>query len=234
MGVGEGMRTTVAASRTPTSIPQRRGISLSFARHWAALITEMGRSERWGVRRGDDSQEGVLRLQGVKDRWSLVATERLRLRRVTRADVAALVAISTDPRTNEHRPQGAPSRAQSEEIIAGFMSDWEQHGVGYWVVEYLGEVVGVAGVRSSILCGRECWNLYYRFSPHAWGKGLAAEAASAAIAVARECDATRPILARTRPDNLAAARLAQRIGMTRRAEWDGDGLVAFVAAGPTA
>jgi [ribosomal protein S5]-alanine N-acetyltransferase len=168
----------------------------------------------------------------VNDRWSLVATERLRLRRVTRADVAALVAISTDPRTNEHRPQGAPSRAQSDEIITGFISDWEQHGIGYWVVEYRGEVVGVAGVRSSILHGRDCWNLYYRFSPHAWGKGLAAEAASAALTAARECDPTRPILARTRPDNLAAARLAQRIGMTRRAEWDGDGLVAFAAANP--
>ena len=166
-------------------------------------------------------------------RWGLVTTERLRLRRVTSADVPALVAISTDPRTNEHRPQGAPSRAESEGIISGFIGDWEQHGLGYWVVEYLGEVVGIAGVRSSILCGRDCWNLYYRFSPDAWGKGLAAEAARAAIVVARECDPTRPILARTRPDNLAAAKLARTIGMTRRAEWDWDGLIAFAAADPT-
>src|SRR5450432_3674537 len=90
-------------------------------------------------------------------RWALVTTERLRLRRLASADVPALVAISTDPRTNEHRPGGAPSRAQSEEIISGFISDWEQHGIGDWVVEYLGEVVGVAGVRSSILRGRDCW-----------------------------------------------------------------------------
>jgi RimJ/RimL family protein N-acetyltransferase len=163
-------------------------------------------------------------------RWGLVTTERLRLRRVVSADVPALVAISTDPRTNEHRPGGAPNRARSEEIISSFVSDWEQHGIGYWVVEYLGEVVGVAGVRSSILGGRDCWNLYYRFSPDAWGRGLAAEAARAAIVVARECDPTRPILARTRPDNVAAVRLAQTIGMTRCAEWDGDGFVAFAAA----
>jgi [ribosomal protein S5]-alanine N-acetyltransferase len=163
-------------------------------------------------------------------RWALVTTERLRLRRLASADVPALVAISTDPRTNEHRPGGAPSRAQSEEIISGFISDWEQHGIGYWVVEYLGEVVGVAGVRSSILRGRDCWNLYCRFSPDAWGKGLAAEASRAAIVVARECDPTCRILARTRPDNVAAARLTQTIGMTRSAEWDGDGFVAFAAA----
>jgi ribosomal-protein-alanine N-acetyltransferase len=160
-------------------------------------------------------------------RWALVTTERLRLRRVTSVDVPALAAISRDPRTNVHRPGGAPSRARSEEIIGGFISDWEQHGLGYWVVEYLGEVVGIAGVRSISLCGRDCWNLYYRFSPDAWGKGLAAEAAGMAIVVARECDPNRPILARTRPDNVAAARLAQAIGMTRSPEWDEDGFVAF-------
>ena len=54
---------------------------------------------------------------------------------------------------------------RSEEIISSFVSDWAQHGIGYWVVEHLGEVVGVAGVRSSILGGRDCWTLYCRFSP---------------------------------------------------------------------
>ena len=95
------------------------------------------------------------------------------------------------------------------------------------VVEYLGEVVGIAGVRSISLCGRDCWNLYYRFSPDAWGKGLATEAARMAIVAARQCDSSRPIVARTRPDNVAAARLAQAIGMIRSAEFDEDGFVAF-------
>ena len=77
-----------------------------------------------------------------------VATPRLRLRRVTVADVRALAAISTDPRTNEHRPGGVPSRAESEEIVRGFIRDWDHHGIGYWVVEHLGEIIGVAGVPS--------------------------------------------------------------------------------------
>ena|SRR5450755_2258586 len=161
---------------------------------------------------------------------ALVTTERLRLRRVTAADAPALVAISTDPHTNEHRPGGAPSRAQSNEIVNGFISDWEQHGIGYWVVEHLGTVIGIAGVRPIRLHGRDCWNLYYRFSPDSWGKGLAAEAARRALAAARECDPTRPIVARTRPDNVAAARLAQTIGMTRSAEWDDHGFAAFVCS----
>jgi [ribosomal protein S5]-alanine N-acetyltransferase len=95
------------------------------------------------------------------------------------------------------------------------------------VVEYRDEVIGVAGVRPVTLRGRDCWNLCYRFSPGSWGKGLAAEAARQALVVAREREPARPVIARTRPDNTAAARLAQAIGMIRSTEWDGDGFVAF-------
>jgi ribosomal-protein-alanine N-acetyltransferase len=160
-----------------------------------------------------------------------VATPRLRLRRVTVADVRALAAISTDPRTNEHRPRGVPSRAESEEkeIVRGFIRDWGHHGIGYWVVEHLGEIIGVAGVRPVTLRERDCWNLYYRFSPASWGKGLAAEAARQAIVVAREREPARPVVARTRPGNTAAARLALAIGMVRSAELDGDGFIAYTA-----
>ena len=156
-----------------------------------------------------------------------ICTERLRLRRPTDADMPALIAISTDPGTNEHRPGGAPSPTESEEIVRGFGRDWEQHGIGYWVVEYLGQVIGVAGVRPVRLGEADCWNLYYRFSPAWWGRGLAAEAAREAVVVARAHTPTRPIVARTRADNSAAVKLAEAIGMTRRIEFDGDGFIAF-------
>lgn len=62
-------------------------------------------------------------------------------------------------------------------------------GLGYWAVEFDGKVVGVAGVRPLVFRERECWNLYYWFAPDGWGKGLAAEAAGEAAAVA---EAQRP------------------------------------------
>jgi RimJ/RimL family protein N-acetyltransferase len=62
-----------------------------------------------------------------------------------------------------------------------------------------------------------------------WGKGLAAEAARQAIVVAREREPARPVVARTRPGNTAAARLALAIGMVRSAELDGDGFIAYTA-----
>jgi RimJ/RimL family protein N-acetyltransferase len=159
-----------------------------------------------------------------------LTTGRLRLRRISAGDVTTLVAISTDPRTNEHRPGGAPTREQSEEIIRGFIGDWERHGIGYWAVERHGELIGVAGIKPVTVRGQACWNLYYRFEPASWGQGLAAEAARAALAVAAKLDPQRPVVARTRPDNAAAAGLAQRIGMVRRPELDWGGLIAFAAS----
>jgi [ribosomal protein S5]-alanine N-acetyltransferase len=156
-----------------------------------------------------------------------IATERLRLRQVTAADVPALVAISTDPRTNRHRPGGAPDQATSERLIREFIADGERDGIGYWTVERAEEVIGIAGVRAATVQGHECWNLYYRFSPSSWGQGLAAEAARQAVAVARAQEPSRPVVARTRPDNAAAARLARAVGLTRRPELDHGGLLAF-------
>jgi RimJ/RimL family protein N-acetyltransferase len=161
-----------------------------------------------------------------------LVTERLRLRRITLDDLPALIEISTDPRTNAHRPGGAPTPAQSQELLREFVADWERHGIGYWVVEHQGEVIGIAGVKAVSVNGAACWNLYYRFAPESWGQGLAAEAAATAVTVARQREPQRPVVARTRPENDAAIRLAERIGMTRRPDLDWRGLIAFAAPLP--
>ena len=73
----------------------------------------------------------------------------------------------------------------------------------------------------------DCWNLYYRFSPEVQRQGLAAEATREAIAVARELTPEWSVVARTRPDNEPAIRLALAIGLVRRPDLDGDGFAAF-------
>jgi ribosomal-protein-alanine N-acetyltransferase len=162
--------------------------------------------------------------------FSELFTERLRLRRITEADLGAVIAISTDPRTNEHRPRGAPTIEESNAIARDFIDDWQRHGIGYWVVEHKGRVIGIAGVKPVRLGGGDYWNLYYRFSPVVWGKGLAAEATRAAIAAAGAHTPARPVIARTRPNNTPAAQLALAIGMTRQPELDADGYITYASA----
>jgi RimJ/RimL family protein N-acetyltransferase len=82
----------------------------------------------------------------VTTSFDLVRTERLELRRLVSADVPAVVAISTDPRTNRHRPGGPPTAAQSGAMCRRFMDDWERHGLGYWTVRCEDRIVGIAGV----------------------------------------------------------------------------------------
>jgi ribosomal-protein-alanine N-acetyltransferase len=135
------------------------------------------------------------------------------------------LAIHIDPRTNAHRPGGAPSTADSEQVFQEFLRCWQDHGVGYWAVEFAGQVLGVAGVRPLRFRARECWNLYYRFAPEAWGRGLAVEAAREAVAVAETHRPGWPVLARTRPANSAAVRGAQKAGLARRSDLDSDGFV---------
>jgi RimJ/RimL family protein N-acetyltransferase len=156
-------------------------------------------------------------------------TARLRLRRITAADIPAVVALSTDPRTNRHRPDGTPTPDEATAITRRFIRGWEEHGIGYWLVEHEARDVGVAGITATTLGDVDCWNLYYRFSPEVQGRGLAAEATREAIAVARELTAEWPVVARTRPDNEPAIRLALAIGLVRRPDLDGDGFVAFAA-----
>ena len=163
-----------------------------------------------------------------------LVTERLRLRRITLGDLPALIEISTDPRTNAHRPGGAPAPGQSRELLREFVADWDREGFGYWVVEHQGEVIGIAGVKPVSVTGAPCWNLYYRFAPESWGQGLAAEAATTAVAVARQREPQRPVVARTRPSNRAAIRLAERIGLIRRPDLDWRGLIAFGTREPRA
>jgi RimJ/RimL family protein N-acetyltransferase len=154
-------------------------------------------------------------------------TARLHLRRLVPDDLAAVVVIDSDPRTNEHRPGGAPTPEKCSQTFREFVRTWEEHGIGYWAVEVDGQLIGVAGVEPSAFGGQPCWNLYYRLAPVAWGRGFATEAATEAVAVAETLQPEWPVVARTRPTNVLAARVARSAGLRRRPHLDADGYIVF-------
>lgn len=164
-------------------------------------------------------------------------TERLTLRRPTPADAAWLVALHSDPANYVHSPDPAHSTARAREIVEMVDEDWRAGGagsaaIGYWVVAEGDEPVGMAGLKRVRFRGRECFNLYYRFVAAGRGRGLAAEACREALAVAAALEPHRPVLVRTRPSNRPARRLAEALGLQRRADLEGDeGFVVYVSAG---
>jgi ribosomal-protein-alanine N-acetyltransferase len=155
-------------------------------------------------------------------------TARLRLHRMSLNHLEAVVTIDSDPRTNQHRPSGAPTPTQSETKVREWIRGWEDDGLRYWAVEYEQLVVGVVGIRYLMFRGTNCWNLYYRFSPDAWGKGFASEASREAVAVAEALEPGRPLVVRTRPANDPAVRVAESVGFHRRPALDSEGFIVLV------
>lgn len=160
-----------------------------------------------------------------EQRW----TDRLHLRPVTLDDIAAVVAIETDPRAGAHRPGGACSVEEAEQHVRDYVAQWSADGLGYWAVEHRGRLVGVAGLRFTVFALRDCWSLYYGFAPDVWDRGYATEVATEAVALAIERVPRLPVVARTRPGDVAAQRVAESAGLERRPDLDADGLVAFVS-----
>lgn len=165
----------------------------------------------------------TLMCDGVAD----LRTARLRLRKVSLDDVDAIARLSSDPRVNRHSPTGPPTLEEARAHARGYVKDWRRDGIGYWVAELDGRIIGIAGIKLAMLNGEDCWNLYYRFAPEAWGQGLAREAATAALKVAGELRPTRRVVVRTRPSNTAAASLAKAIGLIRTPSLDSDGFSTF-------
>lgn len=175
-------------------------------------------------RHAQNTRQSLL-MDSARDRQ----TFRLHLRPVELQDRDAFLEIHADPRTNVHTPGGPPAQEWIEGMLAGVIASWENSGMSYWSVEVDRRVIGVAGVEVHKILGRDCWNLYYRFAPEAWGQGYAAEAAREAVEVAQLIEPPRPIVARTRSANTPAIRVAERAGLVRRPDLDHEGFVVLAA-----
>lgn len=150
-------------------------------------------------------------------------TARLRLDAVVPDDLDEHFRLLSDPAVWTHSPEGRhTSPERTAEAIAHAVGHWERDGLGYWTARLLvdlagtplraGAVVGTGGC--AVRVGTAWWNLYYRFTPAAWGHGLAAELVDAAQAAARQVDADRPLVAVLLEPNVQSRGRAERAGLS--------------------
>lgn len=157
-----------------------------------------------------------------------VRTERLVLRRLRTEDGPAMFAVHGDPATNQYNPTGPdPDLATSEETLRLWRQHWEEYGFGYWAVTLpqTEHIIGFGGVRHLIWRDRDVLNLYYRFIPSAWGHGYATELAQRTVTLARKHLPQWPLIARTRSENTASIRIAEKAGLLRRSDLDTEHIV---------
>ena len=154
-----------------------------------------------------------------------------RVRPPTADDLADVFRIHGDPRTNRFNPAGPDADLDASRArLDGWLAHWAEHGFGYWAVESGdGAVIGFCGVRRETWRGRPVLNLYYRFAPEVWGRGIASAVAAHAIAWGR-AHRSEPVLAYTTEDNEGSQRTALAAGLVRRPdlEHEVDGLWAVV------
>jgi RimJ/RimL family protein N-acetyltransferase len=146
-------------------------------------------------------------------------TRRLLLRRWREQDLDPWAEMNADAEVMEHFP--APlSRAQSAHFIERIEACFQERGYGEWAVELPGEAgfigcVGLAPVERRDFPFAPSVELAWRLRRPYWGRGLASEAAAAAMAFAFGELELQALVAYTAERNLRSQRVMERLGMRR-------------------
>jgi len=164
------------------------------------------------------------RVQGVgAAAATAVETDRLVLRRWRPSDAAPLAAINADPEVMRFIGRGAVlGRGLSDDLLGRFEREWADRGFGLWAVEERaapGELLGFCGLTVPMFLPNllPAVEVGWRLAPRAWGRGLATEAARAALAFGfGPAHGMREILAIVNPDNVRSLRVTEKLGMTAR------------------
>ena len=141
-----------------------------------------------------------------------IHTGRLLLTPVSASDLPDLRALKGDPGVFGQMLGGVRSPAGVAEDLAAELGYWATRGVGLWMVRLPeGEAVGLTGLHDRP-DGRSP-ALRFAFRPEMRGRGLAREAASAALFFAHNRAGLERVLAVTREANFASRTVLGAIGM---------------------
>lgn len=141
-----------------------------------------------------------------------IQTGRLLLSPVGWADLPDLRALKGDPVVYGQMLGGVRSAAGVAEDLAQETTYWAAHGYGMWMVRTLdAQAIGLTGLHDRP-DGRGV-ALRFAFRPEARGRGLAREAAGAALRFAHDRAGLERVAAVVRDSNLASRTVLGAIGM---------------------
>lgn len=152
-------------------------------------------------------------------------TERLILRDWDDEDEVGFYRVMNRPEVMRHLGglQQPEEWGAAYQRLRGFSCDF---GHTFWIVEDRAnrEILGFCGIKrvnapgAGALAGKH--EIGWRLRPEAWGKGIAKEAAIAALDLAFGPLAAPHVIAMTVPDNSSSWGLMKRLGMIRREDLD--------------
>ena len=173
---------------------------------------------------GDQSEQGKAMLQPVRS--SVACTERLLLRALMPEDAEALhrvifanaevMEFGDGVQSLEWTQSWIRSQAKLDETLAEAATP----RVAPWavVLRDCGELIGYCGLFSMNVHGKPEIELGYRLGRSHWGRGIATEAARAAVSYARDALKLKRLIALIDPGNTRSAAVARKLGMTKESE----------------
>jgi ribosomal-protein-alanine N-acetyltransferase len=161
-------------------------------------------------------------------------TPRLRLRPFTEADAPAHLALYQDPEVTRQLGGGPflddQIAVRSRRAIDKFVRQWAEKGFGVFAVEdrATGRFLGQCGLNTIDELGEI--EVLYAFERAAWGRGLATEAAGAAVAYGFDEARLPRIVAVTRPEHTRSRAVLEKLGMRYERDVDVFGIHAVLYA----
>jgi RimJ/RimL family protein N-acetyltransferase len=143
----------------------------------------------------------------------LTATRRLSLRPPAAADARTFRDLLTDP-ANRRFDAGGPA---ASERLEHWRALWTRDGLGPWAVALRDQpsmgAIGFGGLSRGRICGVPALLLEFHFLSDHWGRGYAAEMATAALALAFDSLHATSVHALLAPGNTAARKTLERVGL---------------------
>ncbi len=158
----------------------------------------------------------------------VIETARLVLRSWREEDVEPFIRHTNTPAVMRWLG-GVRDEAQVREMLVGKFNDWlAERGFTFWAVERRedGELLGFCGLKLADDAGTQIEGLHevgWRLREDAWGQGYAKEAAIASLDFAFDRAGAEQVVALTVTGNEPSWGLMERLGMTRRPEFDYEG-----------
>ena len=150
--------------------------------------------------------------------WVFLETERMVLRRLTRADGENLVGLDSDPAVMRFLGNGQPTpRVVIERgTLPRMLGCYERFGgLGYWAAESKsrGQFLGWFELRPHSGYPMDEVELGYRLRSQVWGRGYATEGARAVLERGFRDYGVRRVFATTMAVNLPSRRVLEKCGM---------------------
>jgi RimJ/RimL family protein N-acetyltransferase len=210
----------------PTLRLTARGRGKCVMNRTASIRSTAPPRSSWSADQSDAETFIVVTIRGMQ--IDAVVTERLTCRPPEPDDEPYYVELTSSPEVGAWlRPPPLDPFGPADAVtwLESDIAHWYAHGFGPWLLfdRARGGFVGRAGLRWTEVDGERAIEVAWALVPEWWGKGLATEAAVAAIGVARE-RGIRRLVAFTLPDNVASRRVMEKAGLRFSREMEHAGL----------